>query len=45
MLITAGFVIARVGEPVPDERTLERCPHLADARTMPYFLHIRARKS
>ena len=45
MLITAGFVIARVGEPAPDERTLERCPHLADARTMPYFLHIRAQKS
>jgi len=45
MLIAAGFVIEQVGEPIPDAEALARCPDLADAIVMPYFLHLRGRKS
>ena len=46
LLIDAGFVIGRIGEPEPDLDTLpERCQGVADAKLMPYFLHILARKS
>ena len=45
MLIATGFAIEQVEEPVPDSETLQRCPDLADAAIMPYFLHILVRKS
>ncbi len=44
MLIDAGFSIERIGEPYPDDETLERCPDTSDARIMPYFLQIRVKK-
>lgn len=43
-LVEAGFSVERLGEPIPDEETLARCPQIADARVMPYFLHIRVRR-
>ncbi len=43
-LVDAGLMIERVGEPFPDEETIAVCPHIADARVWPYFLHIRCRK-
>ncbi len=44
MLIDVGFAIERVGEPRPDDEAVERCPAIADARIMPYFLQIRVKK-
>ena len=44
MLIDAGFIIERLAEPVPEPSTLRDCPQVADAQTMPYFLHVRVRK-
>ncbi len=44
MLIDVGFSIERLNEPAPDDDVIEQRPGLADARIMPYFLHIRARK-
>ena len=45
MLITTGFHIEWLGEPTPDEKTIDLCPEVADAQIMPYFLHIRIRKA
>ena len=45
ILIDVGFVIERVGEPRPHPAAIARCPAIADARIMPYFLHVRVRKS
>ncbi len=44
MLIDVGFAIERLGEPRPDDEAVERCPAIADARIMPYFLQIRVKK-
>lgn len=43
-LIKTGFYIEQVAEPMPDTKTIERCPKVADAQIMPYFLHVRVRK-
>jgi SAM-dependent methyltransferase len=44
LLIDAGFVIERVGEPKPEDETVRACPYLQDAQVVAYYLHIRARK-
>jgi SAM-dependent methyltransferase len=44
LLVDAGFVIERLGEPCADEETARRCPDVADTRIVAYFLHVRCRK-
>jgi len=44
LLIDAGFVLERLGEPYADEETVKRCPHLADTRIVAGSLHVRCRK-
>jgi len=45
MLIDAGFVIERLTEPRPDNDVIDRCPDIADATIMSYFLIIRGHKT
>ncbi|NUN49643.1 MAG: methyltransferase domain-containing protein [Candidatus Brocadiae bacterium] len=45
LLIGAGFVIERVGEPRPDDETVRAWPSVQDAQVVAYFLHVRARKA
>lgn len=45
LLSDTDFTIERLGEPRPDDEAIARCPAIADARVMPYFLHVRARKA
>ncbi len=45
MLLDAGFTIEYVGEPRPDDETVEQHPNLQDAQVVGYFLHVRARKA
>jgi SAM-dependent methyltransferase len=45
LLIDAGFVIERFGEPRPSDETVLACPRVQDAQVVAYFLHIRARKA
>jgi len=44
LLLDTGFVLERIAEPVADDETVARCPHLADTRVMAYYLHMRWRK-
>jgi SAM-dependent methyltransferase len=44
LLVDAGFVIERLGEPCADEETAKRCPDVADTRIVACFLHVRCRK-
>lgn len=44
LLLDAGFVLERFGEPCPDEEAVRERPGLQDAQVVAYFLHIRARK-
>jgi ubiquinone/menaquinone biosynthesis C-methylase UbiE len=41
----SGFVVRRIAEPYPDERTIKECPHVADARIIPHFLIFQCFKS
>ncbi|HBZ87020.1 MAG: methyltransferase [Candidatus Edwardsbacteria bacterium RIFOXYD12_FULL_50_11] len=43
-LIKAGFTIEELCEPYPDEETANKCPDVADASIVAYFLIIRCRK-
>jgi SAM-dependent methyltransferase len=43
-VIAAGLRIERVEEPRPTDDAVADCPDVQDARVMPYFLHVRARK-
>jgi hypothetical protein len=45
LLITTGFSIEEVGEPMADELIASAFPAVADTRVAPLFLHVRARKS
>jgi ubiquinone/menaquinone biosynthesis C-methylase UbiE len=45
LLITTGFSIEEVGEPMADELIASAFPAVADTRVVPLFLHVRARKS
>ena len=44
MLIDAGFVLERMGEPYADEDAVRRYPQIADPRTIAYFLIVRCGK-
>lgn len=44
LLLDAGFVIERVGEPRPSDEVVRQALNLQDAQVVAYFLHIRARK-
>jgi SAM-dependent methyltransferase len=44
MVLRAGLVIERFGEPCPSPETAEAFPIVADARVAPLFLHVRATK-
>ena len=44
LLIDAGFVLERLGEPYADDEAVKRCPDVADTRIIAYFLHVRCRK-
>ena len=45
LLLDTGFTLERIAEPVADDQTVAKCPHLADTRVMAYYLHLRWRKS
>lgn len=44
LVLEAGFIIERVGEPCPSDDAIKHRPYLRSAKTVPFFLHIRARK-
>jgi ubiquinone/menaquinone biosynthesis C-methylase UbiE len=44
MLLDAGFEIARVQEPVPDEETVRCNPGLRSDRLFAWFLHVQCRR-
>lgn len=44
LLIEAGFVLERFGEPYPSDEAVRQHPGLEGARVFAYFLHVRARK-
>lgn len=44
LLLKTGFVLARFGEPYPDEEAVRERPGLQDAQVVPYFLQVLARK-
>ncbi len=43
-LIETGFVIERLNEPCADEQTVRKHPHVADTRSIAYFLQVRCRR-
>jgi len=44
LLIEAGFLPERFGEPYPDDEAVREHPGLQGARVFAYFFHVRARK-
>ena len=44
LVIDAGFVLERVGEPQPSDELVRERPYLQDAQVVAYFLHVLARK-
>ncbi len=44
LLLERGFVLERLGEPRPGDRTVQGHPNIQDAQVVAYFLHVRARK-
>jgi ubiquinone/menaquinone biosynthesis C-methylase UbiE len=44
LLLDTGFVLERIEEPRPNDKTVQACPDIQDAQVVAYFLHIRARK-
>jgi len=44
LLVNEGFILEAFDEPYPDEETIERIPHLKDAKIVAYFLIVRCRK-
>lgn len=44
LLLDTGFMLERIAEPVANDETVARCPHLADTRVVAYYLHMRWRK-
>jgi len=43
-IVRTGLVIEELGEPCPDEETLQERPDLDDATIVPFYLHLRCRK-
>lgn len=44
LLVDAGFLLDRFGEPCPSNEAVRERPGLQDAQVVAYFLHVRARK-
>ena len=44
LLIAAGFVLERLGEPRPSDEAVRDQPRLQGAQVVALFLHVRARK-
>ncbi len=44
LILDAGFVLEHFAEPMADDETIKRVPHLADTQIVAYFLIIRCRK-
>lgn len=44
LVIRSGLIIEHAGEPCPSDEAVEACPRIQDARVVPYFFHLRARK-
>lgn len=44
ILISIGFTIEYMNEPVPSEKTIGKYPYLQDASVVAYFLQVRVRK-
>jgi hypothetical protein len=44
-LNTPASQLERLAEPTADDATVVRCPDMQDTQVMPYFLHVRCRKS
>ncbi len=44
LLVAAGFVLERLGEPRPDDRAVREHPCVQDAQVVAYFLHVRVRR-
>ena len=44
LVVAAGFVLERFGEPCADEAVAAQVPAVADTRVAPLFLHVRGRK-
>ena len=44
LVVAAGFVLERFGEPCADEAVAAQMPAVADTRVAPLFLHVRGRK-
>lgn len=45
LVVSAGFVLERFGEPCADAAVAARVPAVADTRVAPLFLHVRGRKA
>ncbi|MCD4701303.1 MAG: methyltransferase domain-containing protein [Candidatus Aegiribacteria sp.] len=44
LLIGVGFRLECIGEPRPDDETVNACPDIQGAQVVAYYLHIRVRK-
>ena len=44
-IVDVGFLLERVAEPRADDETVGKCPDMQDTQIMPYFLHVRCRKT
>lgn len=44
LLIEAGFVLERFGEPYPGDEVVRERPRLQSAQVVAFFLHVRTRK-
>jgi SAM-dependent methyltransferase len=44
LLVEAGFVLERLGEPCPGDEAVRERPGLQSAQVVAFFLHVRARK-
>lgn len=45
VFLKAGFLLDQVEEPRASDDAVQRCPDVQDTQVMPYFLHMRWRKS
>jgi len=44
LIVEAGFMIERMGEPTPSDETVREHPNVQDAQVVAYFLHVRVKK-
>lgn len=44
-ILKSGFIVEEINEPCPNDDVVSNQPSLQDAKVVPYFLHIRCRKT